>query len=124
MSLVVRVGRVAVVLAALAGRAGADCTLTNVGLTALPDLGWGTYSNNHRYFVGGLYPNGANQPPAAHTAGSDSGLGDSTARRQRRARCEWRHCAAVSGVIEHHQEWASGNESFHGTALRSSRIHG
>ena len=46
----------------------ADCTLTNVGLTALPDLGWNTYSNNNRYFVGGLYPNGANQRPASHEA--------------------------------------------------------
>jgi len=47
---------------ALAG-ARADCTLTNVGLTALPDLGWGMYKTN---FVGGLYPNGANTRPQAH----------------------------------------------------------
>jgi len=39
--------------------------LTNVGLTALPDLGWGVYKTN---FVGGLYPNGANTRPAAHEA--------------------------------------------------------
>jgi PKD repeat protein len=47
-----------------------DCTLTNVGLIALPDLGWGSYSNFNRTFTGGLYPNGANCRPAVHeTAG-------------------------------------------------------
>src|SRR5678816_4317463 len=51
-----------------AAAACADCTLTNVGLTALPDLGWATYSNNSRHFIGGLYPNGANQRPSAHEA--------------------------------------------------------
>src|ERR1043166_170922 len=55
-------------LLALAASARADCTLTNVGLTALPDLGWRSYSNFNRYFVGGLYPNGANQRPAEHEA--------------------------------------------------------
>src|SRR5436190_209690 len=52
----------------LAARAAADCTLTNIGLRALPDLGWGTYSNFNRSFVGGLYPNGANTRPALHEA--------------------------------------------------------
>src|SRR5439155_14718438 len=46
-------------------RLQADCTLTNVGLTPLPDLGWGVYKTN---FVGGLYPSGANTRPAAHEA--------------------------------------------------------
>ena len=46
----------------------ADCTLTNVGLVPLPDLGWRSYSNNNQSFVGGLYPNGANARPAAHEA--------------------------------------------------------
>jgi hypothetical protein len=57
-----------VALSSLALNLAADCTLTNVGLTALPDLGWGAYSNNNRYFTGGLYPNGANQRPALHEA--------------------------------------------------------
>src|SRR5437763_251033 len=43
----------------------ADCTLTSVGLTPLPDLGWRMYKTN---FVGGLYPGGANSRPAAHEA--------------------------------------------------------
>src|SRR5438552_15541880 len=55
-------------LLALVANARADCTLTNVGLTALPDLGWRSYSNYNQYFVAGLYPNGANQRPAAHEA--------------------------------------------------------
>lgn len=41
---------------------GANCARTSVGLTPLPDLGTGTY----RGFVGGLYPDGATQPPAAY----------------------------------------------------------
>ena len=57
-----------VVLSCLALNLWADCTLTNVGLTALPDLGWSTYSNYNQYFVGGLYPRGANQRPGAHEA--------------------------------------------------------
>ena len=68
MSVMSKTGCVALVFAALGGRANADCSLTNVGLTALPDLGWATYSNNNRYFTGGLYANGANQRPAAHEA--------------------------------------------------------
>jgi hypothetical protein len=42
----------------------ADCTLTNVGIVPLNELGMGTYSNN----VGGLYPGGLNTRPAAHEA--------------------------------------------------------
>jgi len=45
--------------------ARADCTLTNVGVMALPDLGWGFYKTN---FIGGLYPNGANTRPERHEA--------------------------------------------------------
>ena len=53
-------------LAGLCGAltAGADCTLTNVGLVPLNELGLGSYSNN----VGGLYPGGANTRPPAHEA--------------------------------------------------------
>jgi hypothetical protein len=68
MSRLARIAWVAFVSAALIVSAAADCTLTNVGLTALPDLGWGNYSNRNRYFIGGLYPNGANQRPATHEA--------------------------------------------------------
>ena len=44
--------------------AGADCSLTNVGTTPLPDLGYQKYKG----FAGGLYPDCANQPPPAHLA--------------------------------------------------------
>ena len=42
----------------------ADCTVTNLGISPLPDLGWGAYKN----MLGGLYPNGSNARPADHEA--------------------------------------------------------
>jgi PKD repeat protein len=42
----------------------ADCTLTNLGIAALNDLGFGQYKSN----TGGLYPAGANSRPPAHEA--------------------------------------------------------
>ena len=48
-----------------------NCTLTNLGLTPLPDMGFGAY----RGYPGGLYPNGANNPPPEHLeAGLDIAL--------------------------------------------------
>jgi hypothetical protein len=41
-----------------------NCAQTSVGLVPLTDLGAGTYLG----FGGGLYPGGANTPPAAHAA--------------------------------------------------------
>ncbi|MBI3732712.1 MAG: hypothetical protein HY259_04550 [Chloroflexi bacterium] len=40
----------------------ANCKVTSLPLTALTDLGTGTYKGSQ----GGLYPGGANQPPAAY----------------------------------------------------------
>lgn len=40
----------------------ADCTLTNLGINPINDLGLGIYKTN----TGGLYPNGANSRPPAH----------------------------------------------------------
>jgi PKD domain len=51
-------------LALLPFAARGDCTLTNVGITPLPDLGF----QNYKGFSGGLYPKFANQPPPAHFA--------------------------------------------------------
>ena len=42
----------------------ADCTLTNIGIVPLNELGLGSYSNN----AGGLYPGGVNTRPPAHEA--------------------------------------------------------
>ncbi len=42
----------------------ADCTVTNLNMVPLPDLGLGTYKS----FTGGLYPDGLNQRPIAHEA--------------------------------------------------------
>src|SRR5437867_282818 len=44
--------------------AQADCTVSNLSIKPLPDLGFGSYKN----FPGGLYPNGANNRPPAHLA--------------------------------------------------------
>jgi len=54
------------VLGATSTRAVAsNCAVTSVGLTPVDDLGTGLYLGQ---FEGGLYPNGLNQPPAAHAA--------------------------------------------------------
>ena len=46
----------------------ADCQLTSTGMTPVNDLG----GRNYKGVSGGLYPNGANNPPAAHlNAGID-----------------------------------------------------
>ena len=42
----------------------ADCSVTNVGITPLPELGFQKYKG----FAGGLYPHYANQPPPTHLA--------------------------------------------------------
>jgi len=52
------------VVALPAWRLIADCSVTNLALTPLSEMGFATYSNS----VGGLYPNGANTRPPAHDA--------------------------------------------------------
>jgi PKD domain-containing protein len=42
----------------------ADCTVTNLGIAPLPDIGLALYKNT----AGGLYPNGQNHPPTDHLA--------------------------------------------------------
>lgn len=42
---------------------GSDCSVTSVGMEPINDLGAGLYLGQ---FVGGLYPDGANVPPATH----------------------------------------------------------
>jgi hypothetical protein len=42
----------------------ADCSLTSTGNIPIDDLG----PSNYQGFTGGLYPGGANNPPAAHAA--------------------------------------------------------
>lgn len=45
-----------------APRLAADCSVTNLGVVPLNEMGFGAYSNA----TGGLYPNGANTRPPAH----------------------------------------------------------
>src|SRR5438477_6106890 len=52
----------ALLLVLPARRSAADCSVTNLGVTPLTELGFTTYLNS----VGGLYPNGANTRPPAH----------------------------------------------------------
>jgi hypothetical protein len=54
----------ALVLALCAERVVADCSVTNLGVAPLSEMGFATYSNS----AGGLYPNGANTRPPAHEA--------------------------------------------------------
>src|SRR5256714_12740175 len=54
----------ALLLVLPARRSAADCSVTNLGVTPLTELGFTAYSNS----VGGLYPNGANTRPPAHEA--------------------------------------------------------
>jgi len=46
----------------------ADCTLTNLGIISINDLGSGLYKGS----AGGLYPNGANTRPSSHEAAGES----------------------------------------------------
>ncbi|HYE03202.1 MAG TPA: hypothetical protein VD963_08195 [Phycisphaerales bacterium] len=55
----------ALAAAAVLSARASDCTQTSVGRVPLNDLGAGLYLGQ---FQGGLYPGGANLPPAAHAA--------------------------------------------------------
>src|SRR3974390_1904545 len=54
-----------------APKLAADCSVTNLGVTPLNEMGFAAYSNS----AGGLYPNGANTRPPAHES---AGLGIAT----------------------------------------------
>ncbi|HSU54575.1 MAG TPA: PKD domain-containing protein, partial [Candidatus Dormibacteraeota bacterium] len=51
-------------LALTGRRLAADCSVTDLGVTPLNEMGFNVYSNS----TGGLYPNGANTRPPAHEA--------------------------------------------------------
>src|SRR5213078_204889 len=56
------VALLALVLALSARRLAADCSVTNLGVAPLNEMGFAVYSN----YIGGLYPNGANTRPPSH----------------------------------------------------------
>jgi len=104
-----------------AWRAAADCTLTNVGLRALPDLGWGSYSNFNRNFVGGLYPNGANTRPALHEAAGLQIAAELVQPLDTNGAPASNGTIVLlsSGMSNTTQEWASkGTDNFHAQATR------
>jgi PKD repeat protein len=103
---------VAFVLALSVGRLVADCSVTNLGVAPLNEMGFATYPNS----VGGLYPNGANtRPPAHESAGMQiatneivplnaSGSTDTN---------NGKIVLLSLGVSNTTQEWASGDNLTH-----------
>src|SRR6266542_834888 len=102
----------ALMLVTPALRLAADCSVTNLGVTPLNEMGFTTYSNS----VGGLYPNGANtRPPAHESAGmriatneiiplNASGSTDTNS---------GKIVLLSLGVSNTTQEWASGDNVTH-----------
>src|SRR5690349_14512222 len=95
-----------------AQRLAADCSVTNLGVTPLNEMGFSAYSN----YPGGLYPNGANtRPPAHESAGlqiatneilplSAAGNADTN---------NGKIVLLSLGVSNTTQEWASGDNVTH-----------
>jgi len=102
---------------ALAPPLHADCTVTNVGLRPLPEVGFGFYRTNYQ---GGLYPGGANNRPFAHeAAGINIAVNEILPRNfQGNADTNNGRIAIVSiGMSNTTQEWASkGNQNFRALA--------
>lgn len=102
----------ALVLALPAPHLTADCSVTNLGVAPLNEMGFNAYSN----FTGGLYPNAANTRPPAHLSGglqiamneivplSPSGSTDTN---------NGKIVLLSLGVSNTTQEWASGDNVTH-----------
>ena len=102
----------ALMLVVPARRMTADCSVTNLGVNPLDEMGFNTYSNS----AGGLYPNGANtRPPAHESAGmriatneivplNASGSTDTN---------NGKIVLLSLGVSNTTQEWASGDNVTH-----------
>src|SRR5262245_3354051 len=102
----------ALILAIPAPRLTADCSVTNLGVAPLNEMGFNAWSN----FTGGLYPNGANTRPPAHAAAglqiatneivplSPSGNTDTN---------NGKIVLLSLGVSNTTQEWASGDNVTH-----------
>jgi PKD repeat protein len=99
-------------LALPVARVAADCSVTNLGVAPLNEMGFSAYSN----YTGGLYPNGANtRPPAHESAGlqiatneilplNASGSTDTN---------NGKIVLLSLGVSNTTQEWASGDNVTH-----------
>jgi PKD repeat protein len=90
----------------------ADCSVTNLGVAPLNEMGFGSYSNS----TGGLYPSGANTRPPAHEA---AGMGIATneiAPLNASGTPDTNNGKIVLlslGVSNTTQEWASGDNVTH-----------
>jgi hypothetical protein len=91
----------------------ADCSLTNLGLRALPDLGFAVYRTN---FTGGLYPGGANARPPTHEAAGVNIAVNRVVPRDLQGNVNTNNGRIVIlsiGMSNTTQEWASkGSENF------------
>jgi hypothetical protein len=90
----------------------ADCTLTNTDVTPLNELGLNLYQG----FSGGLYPNGANNPPPAHLAAAIDIAQNQMKPLDGEGNVDTNNGKIVLlslGVSNTTQEWASGDEITH-----------
>ena len=92
--------------------ARADCTLTNTGITPLNELGLNSYQG----FSGGLYPDGADNPPPAHLAAGIEIAQNQVTPRDGAGNVETNTGRIVLlslGMSNTTQEWASGDTITH-----------
>lgn len=101
-------------LALLPFAARSDCSLTNLGIAPLPDLGFLKYKG----FAGGLYPNFANQPPPAHLAAGVDIAENEIKPLDASGNVDTNNGVIVLlslGMSNTTQEWASGDAITHNT---------
>src|SRR4051812_37260117 len=91
-----------------ARRAAGDCSVTNLGVAPLNEMGFGAYSNS----LGGLYPNGANTRPPAHESAGMQIATSQIAPLNAAGNTDTNNGKIVLlslGVSNTTQEWASGD---------------
>ncbi len=102
----------ALMIVAPAWRLAADCTVTNLGVTPLNEMGFTAYSNSG----GGLYPNGANTRPPEHESAGMSIATNEILPLDASGSTDTNNGKIVLlslGVSNTTQEWASGDNVTH-----------
>src|SRR6185369_14874428 len=90
----------------------ADCSVTNLGVAPLSEMGFNTYSNA----LGGLYPNGANMRPSDHEAAGMQIATNEIVPLNASGNVDTNNGKIVLlslGVSNTTQEWASGDNVTH-----------